>query len=53
MIWLHNMMEGTEGPVTASMVEVYRQLNAERDAANAEYQEKITEAIAKFEIAAE
>jgi photosystem II stability/assembly factor-like uncharacterized protein len=53
MIWLHNMMEVTEGPVTASMVEVYRQLNAERDAANAEYQEKITEAIAKFEAAAE
>jgi len=52
MAWLHNMMEVTEGPVTASMMDVYSQLNALRDAADAEYQEKITEALAKFETAA-
>jgi hypothetical protein len=51
MIWLHNMMELTEGPVTASMLEVYGQLNAERDAANARYREQITEALARFEAA--
>jgi len=52
MVWLHNMMEVTEGPVTASMMDVYGQLNAVRDAADAEYKEKITEAQAKFETAA-
>jgi len=45
-------MEVTEGPVTASMMDVYGQLNEVRDAADAEYQEKITEALAKFEMAA-
>jgi hypothetical protein len=52
MAWLHNMMEVTEGPVTASLMDVYGQLNEVRDAADAEYQEKITEALAKFETAA-
>jgi len=52
MVWLHNMMEVTEGPVTASMMDVYGQLNVVRDAADAEYQEKVTEALAKFETAA-
>jgi len=49
MIWLHNMMEVTEGPVTASMKVVYDQLNADRDAANAAYDKAIAEALAKFE----
>jgi hypothetical protein len=52
MAWLHNMMEVTEGPVTASLMDVYGQLNTVRDAADAEYQEKITEALAKFETVA-
>jgi hypothetical protein len=51
MAWLHNMMEVTEGPVTASMMDVYGQLNDLRDVADAEYQDKITEALAKFEAA--
>jgi hypothetical protein len=52
MIWLHNMMEVTEGPITASMVEVYGQLNAARDEANAEYQEGIAAVMKKFDAAA-
>jgi hypothetical protein len=49
MIWLHNMMEVTEGPITASMVEVYEQLNAARDEANTKYREGIAEAMKAFE----
>jgi len=49
MIWLHNMMEVTEGPVTQSMRDVYAQLNEQRDAANLEYQMNISEAMEKFE----
>ncbi len=48
MIWLHNMMEVTEGPVTASMLEVYEQLNAERDKANTNYRESIAKAMKAF-----
>ena len=46
------MMEVTEGPVTASMVEVYEQLNAARDEANATYREGVAEAMKAFEAAA-
>ncbi len=49
MIWLHNMMEVTEGPITASMVEVYEQLNAARDKANKDYHEGVTKAVEDFE----
>jgi hypothetical protein len=49
MIWLHNMMEVTEGPITASMLEVYEQLNAERHAANTNYRESISKAKETFE----
>ena len=49
MVWLHNMMEVTEGPVTASMVEVYEQLNAARDEANKNYREGIAEAMKAIE----
>ena len=49
MIWLHNMMEVTEGPVTASMVEVYQQLNAARDEANTIYREGVAQAMETFE----
>jgi hypothetical protein len=49
MIWLHNMMEVTEGPVTASMLEVYENLNAERDQANSKYQKDISVALQEFE----
>jgi photosystem II stability/assembly factor-like uncharacterized protein len=49
MIWLHNMMEVTEGPITASLQEVYKQLNADRDEANALYRESISRAIENFE----
>ena len=49
MIWLHNMMEVTEGPVTASMMEVYEQLNEARDAANKSYREGMAQAMEAFE----
>ena len=49
MIWLHNMMEVTEGPVTASMREVYEQPNTERDQANSKYQKDISAALKEFE----
>ena len=49
MIWLHNMMEVTEGPVSQSMREVYAKLNTQRDAANLEYDKNIVEALKKFE----
>jgi hypothetical protein len=51
MIWLHNMMEVTEGPVSQSMLDVYAKLNEQRDAANLEYRENISEAMKKFEAA--
>jgi len=49
MIWLHNMMEITEGPVSQPMLDVYARLNEERDAANLEYRNNISEALEKFE----
>ena len=49
MIWLHNMMEITEGPVSQSMKDVYAKLNQQRDAANLEYDKKIEAALSKFE----
>jgi len=49
MSWLHNMMEVTEGPVTASAMEVYGRLNADRDIANTEYRESIAVAVKKFD----
>ncbi len=49
MIWLHNMMEFTEGPVTEPMKEVYGRLNELRDAANAAYDEQVTAALAKLD----
>jgi hypothetical protein len=51
MIWLHNMMEVTEGPVTHSMLDVYAMLNQQRDAANLEYNKNIEAALKKFEAA--
>jgi photosystem II stability/assembly factor-like uncharacterized protein len=51
MIWLHNMMEVTEGPITASMVEVYEQLNVARDEANTVYREGVSKATEAFEAA--
>jgi len=51
MIWLHNMMEVTEGPVTQSMLDVYAMLNQQRDAANLEYKKNIEDALEKFEAA--
>ena len=49
MIWLHNMMEITEGPVSQPMLDVYARLNEERDAANLEYRNNISEALEKLE----
>ena len=48
MIWLHNMMEVTEGPVSEPMRDVYRRMNEERDAANAAFHETVTAALAKL-----
>ena len=53
MIWLHNMMEVSEGPVSQSMLDVYAKLNEQRDAANLEYRESIAGALEKFEAASE
>ena len=53
MIWLHNMMEVSEGPVSQSMLDVYARLNEQRDAANLEYRENIAGALEKFEAASE
>jgi hypothetical protein len=53
MIWLHNMMEVSEGPVSQSMLDVYAKLNEQRDAANLEYRENIAGALEKFEAASE
>jgi hypothetical protein len=49
MIWLHNMMEVTEGPVTQSMKDVYTKLNQQRDAANLEFHNSIQDALSRFE----
>ena len=51
MIWLHNMMEVSEGPVAQSMLDVYTKLNEQRDAANLEYDRSISEALERFEAA--
>jgi hypothetical protein len=50
MIWLHNMMEVSEGPVSQSMLDVYAKLNEQRDAANLEYRENISRALDNFEV---
>ena len=49
MTWLHNMMEVTEGPVTASQVEVYDRLIGDTDKANAQYRDEIAIAMKKFD----
>ena len=49
MIWLHNMMESTEGPPTKSMLDVYAKLNQQRDEADLDYNDKIKVAVKKFE----
>jgi hypothetical protein len=51
MIWLHNMMEVSEGPVSQSMLDVYAKLNEQRDAANLEYDKNISEELERFEAA--
>ena len=53
MIWLHNMMEMTEGPVSQSVLDVYARLNEQRDAVNSEFHEKFTVALEQFEVATE
>ena len=52
MTWLHNMMEVTEGPVTASQVEVYDRLIADTDKANTQYREEVAVAMKKFDAVA-
>jgi hypothetical protein len=52
MIWLNNMMEVTEGPVSQSMKDVYTKLNQQRDAANLEFHDNIQEAMAQFDAVA-
>ena len=51
MIWLHNMMEVSEGPVSQSMMDVYAKLNEQRDGANIEYRKNIDAALEGFETA--
>jgi photosystem II stability/assembly factor-like uncharacterized protein len=51
MIWLHNMMEVTEGPVSQPMRDAYGRINAERDAANERYEGAIGPALEAFESA--
>jgi hypothetical protein len=52
MIWLNNMMEVTEGPVSQSMKDVYAKLNQQGDATNLEFHENIQEAMAQFDAVA-
>jgi hypothetical protein len=49
MVWLHNMMEVTEGPVSAAMKEVYDRLNEVRDKADMEYRQSIAAALKEFD----
>jgi hypothetical protein len=51
MIWLHNMMENTEGPVTQPMMDAYARINAERDAAYERYGKGLPVAMEEFESA--
>ena len=53
MVWLHNMMEVTEGPAAAAMLVVYDQLNAVRDKADMEYRQSIAAALKEFDAVAD
>jgi hypothetical protein len=53
MVWLHNMMEVTEGPVAASMMTTYDQLNAVTDEANLEYRQSMAAAMKEFDAVAD
>jgi hypothetical protein len=53
MVWLHNMMEVTEGPVAAAMMTIYDQLNAVTDEANLEYQQSMAAAMKEFDAVAD
>ncbi|MCP3994962.1 MAG: hypothetical protein GY722_07840 [bacterium] len=53
MVWLHNMMEVTEGPVAAAMMTIYDQLNAARDKANLEYRQSVAAASKEFDAIAD
>ena len=48
-IWLHNMMEVTEGPSTQPMRDAFERLKAERDVANELYRSQISSALEEFE----
>ena len=48
-IWLHNMMEVTEGPSTQPMRDAFERLKAERDVANERYRSQISAALEEFE----
>jgi len=49
MIWVHNMMENTEGPVTQPMMDAYVRINAERDAVYERYENGLPVALEEFE----
>jgi hypothetical protein len=53
MVWLHNMMEVTEGPVAAAMMTIYDQLNEARDKADAEYRQSVAAALEEFDTVAD
>jgi len=53
MVWLHNMMEVTEGPVAAAMMVVYDQLNVVRDTADMEYRQSMAAAMKEFDAVAD
>ena len=53
MIWLHNMMEVTEGPVSKPMMDAYARINAEGDAATEKYNSALPAAVEAFEGAIE
>jgi photosystem II stability/assembly factor-like uncharacterized protein len=48
-IWLHNMMEVSEGPVTQPMREAYDRINVESEDAENRYRTDIDEALDEFE----
>ena len=53
MVWLHNMMEVTEGPVAAAMMTIYDQLNEARDKADMEYRQGMAAASKEFDAVAD
>ena len=51
MVWLHNMMESSEGPATQSMIDQFADLKAQMSAADAAFEKDMKAAMAAFDSA--